>query len=85
MEFSEDQVRKLGVDLYNLLVSLLSGEALTVVRGVAGGYGWEAWQKLAARYDPKTPARALMAMMTVMQSRKVKDVRDTQGQWRNGR
>ena len=54
-------------------------EALTVVRGVAGGNGWHAWQQLVIRYNPKTPARALMAMMVVMQPRKVKVVREPQG------
>ena len=61
------------------MVLMTTGEALTVVRGVAGGNGWHAWQQLVIRYNPKTPARALMAMMAVMQPRKVKDVRELQG------
>ncbi len=69
----------MGAEIYNLLVLMVTGEALTVVRGVAGGNGWQAWQQLAIRYNPKTPARALMAMMEVMQPRKVKDVREKQG------
>ena len=28
------------------------------------------------RYDPRTPAKSLMAMMHVMQPKKIKDVRD---------
>ena len=78
VDVSEDHVTKIGAELYSLLVSLLSDEALMVVRGVVGGNGWEAWQKLAARFDPRTPARALRAMMLVMQPKKVKDVREMQ-------
>ena len=34
---------------------------------------------MAKRFDPKTPARALRAMMVVMQPKRVKDVRELQG------
>ena len=78
VDVSDDHVSKMGAEVYGLLVSLVSGEALMVVRGVAGGNGWEAWHRLASRYDPKTPARALRAMMAVMQPKKVKDVREMQ-------
>ena len=78
VDVSEDPVTKMGAELYSLLVSLLSGEALMVVRGVVGGNGWEAWQKLAARFDPRTPARALRAMMLVMQPKRVKEAREMQ-------
>ena len=71
-----DMVDKLGAELYSTLTSLVSGEALMMVRGVPHGDGWKAWSKLFNRYNPKTPARALMAMMAVMNPRKVKDVRD---------
>ena len=39
---SEEEVKKMGAELYGLIVALVTGEALTVVRGVAGGNGWEA-------------------------------------------
>ena len=42
VDVSEDQVTKIGAELYSLLVSLLSGEALMVVRGMVGGNGWKA-------------------------------------------
>ena len=38
--------------------------------------GWVAWSKLFNRFDPKTPAKALMALMAVMTPKRVKDVRD---------
>ena len=76
---NDQQVEQMGAELYGLMVLMTTGEALTVVRWVAGGSGWQAWQQLVIRYNPKTPARALMAMMAVMQPRKVRDVRELQG------
>ena len=52
LEYVDGEVDRMGAELYNLLVSLTSGEALLIVRGVGGNNGWEAWSKLAARYDP---------------------------------
>ena len=66
----------MGAELYAVLSSVTMGEAMTVVRAVANGNGWEAWSRLVNRFDPRTPAKALMAMMGVMQPRKVKDVRE---------
>jgi hypothetical protein len=71
-----DDVKKLGAELYAVLSSMVSGDAMAVVRGVASGDGWDAWSRLFNRFDPRTPAKALMAMMAVMQPKKVKDVRD---------
>ena len=76
-DVEDDDRIKMSAELYSLIVTLVSGEALTVVRGVAGN-GWEAWHKLQIRFDPKTPARALRMMMGVMQPKKVKDVRELQ-------
>ena len=76
---NDQQVEQMGAEPYGLTVLMTTWEALTVVRGVAGGNGWHAWQQLVIRCNPKTPARALMAMMAVMQPRKVKDVRELQG------
>ena len=76
---NDHQVDQMSAELYGTWVLMTTGEALTVVRGVAGGNGWHAWQQLVVRYNPKTPARALVAMMSVMQPRKVKDVRELQG------
>ena len=67
---NEEEVKKMGAELYGLSVSLVTGGALTVVRGVAGGSGWETWHLLSARFDPITPARALRIMMTSIQPKK---------------
>ena len=49
---------------------------MTIVRGVPVGEGWLAWNKIVSRFDPKTPAKALLAMMAATQPKKVRDIRD---------
>jgi hypothetical protein len=71
----KDMVDKIGAELYSALTGLL-GEPLTFVRGIAHGDGWRAWHKLYHRYNPRTPARALVAVMGAMSPKKVKDIRD---------
>ncbi len=61
---------KYGLELYAALTSLVTGDAMGVVRGVTNGDGLEAWSKLFNRLDPRTPARSLMAMMAVMQPKR---------------
>ena len=63
---------RLGGELYANLCQLLSGESLTILQSVGDGNGWAAWWRLARRFDPRTPARALRAMMLAMQPKKVK-------------
>ena len=74
--WNDAEIVRYGAELYAVLSSLVTGDAMAVVRGVANGSGWEAWSKLFNRFDPRTPAKALMAMMSVMQPKKVKDVRE---------
>jgi hypothetical protein len=73
------QVERLGAEIYAMLSTLVLGEALTTVRGILTGDGWLAWSKLCSRFDPRTPAKALMAMLNVMNPKKVKDVRHLSG------
>jgi hypothetical protein len=75
-DWQGEEITKYGAELYAVLSSIVSGDAMTVVRGVASGSGWEAWSRLFNRFDPRTPAKSLMAMMAVMQPKKVKDMRD---------
>ena len=42
MDETEEVVDKLGSQLYSVLTSLVSGEALMIVRGVPHGDGWKA-------------------------------------------
>ncbi len=66
-DWQGEEITKYGAELYAVLSSIVSGDAMTVVRGVASGSGWEAWSRLSNRFDPRTPAKSLMAMMAVMQ------------------
>jgi hypothetical protein len=75
----KQQVEKVGSELYAMLSSLVSGEAMTVLRGVLTGDGWLAWAKLNARFDPRTPAKALISMLAVMSPKKVKEIRFLSG------
>jgi hypothetical protein len=73
------QVEGVGSELYATLSSLVGGEAMTVLRGVMSGDGWLAWSRLNARFDPRTPAKALMSMLAVMNPKKIKEVRHLSG------
>ena len=46
VEWKRDEVEKAGAEIYAALSSLTVGEAMTVVRGVPSGNGWEAWSRL---------------------------------------
>ena len=65
-----------GGEVYANLSQLVSGESMTILQSVGTGNGWAAWWRLARRFDPRTPARALRAMMLAMQPKKVKDIRE---------
>ena len=75
-DWTDEEATKGGQEIYAVLSSLVSGDAMTVVRGITNGNGWEAWSRLHSRFDPKTPAKALMMMMGVFQTKKVKDSRE---------
>ena len=62
-----------GVDLFDTLVALTSGEALTIVRGTDKMNGFYAWKRLMERFNPNTPAKALALMMEVMQPKRLSD------------
>ena len=62
-----------GSELFDTLVNLTSGEALTVVRGSPDMNGFMAWRLLVERFNPNTPAKALAMMMEVMNPKKPTD------------
>jgi hypothetical protein len=76
LEYDQDMLDKIGAEMYSVLTGLLIGEPLTLIRGIPHGDGWRAWHKLYHRYNPRTPARALVAVMGAMSPKKVKDIRD---------
>ena len=75
-DWTDDEATRGGQEVYAALSALVTGDAMTVVRSVTNGNGWEAWSRLHSRFDPRTPAKALMMMMAVLQTRKVKDSRE---------
>ena len=62
-----------GAEFYDLLCSLTSGEALTIVRAETSMNGFLAWNGLYKRFNPIEPAKALAVMMEVMNPPKVSD------------
>ena len=62
-----------GSELFDTLVALTSGEALTIVRGTDKMNGFFAWKRLVERFNPNTPAKALALMMEVMQPKHISD------------
>eukprot|EP00972_Heterocapsa_arctica_P009223 1359857-Heterocapsa_arctica.AAC.1 len=43
--------------LYGILVQVLNGRALSILKLVPPGGGFEAWRRLVAEYEPETPLR----------------------------
>ena len=79
LEIKRDVKDKFGSELYGVLCSLTAGEANVVVRSVlqkgAGYCGFAALCLLSQRFNPKTPARILQFLTTVLNPPLVKDVR----------
>ncbi len=75
-EWDAAETTRFARELYASLSALVAGEAMVVVRGVTNGNGWEAWSELHDRFDPRTPAKSLMALMAVMQTKKIMDGRE---------
>ena len=62
--------------LYNRLVHLLSGPALTLHQSVTSENGLEVWRLLRKRYDPKTTLRNLQLWLKIMNPGQVKRSQD---------
>ena len=79
MVLDEEMKDKYGSELFGVLCSLTSGEANVVVRSIlqkgAGYCGFAALCVLSQRFNPKTPARILQFLTTVLNPPAVKDVR----------
>ena len=60
-----------GAELFHVLCGLTTGDSNEVVRGVAsklgmGRCGFAAYYALSFRFNPKTPARTLQCIFTVI-------------------
>ena len=71
-----DEVAALSAELFDLLCQTCSGEAMTVVRGVEGCFGFVAWQRLCKKFNPKTMARAIRLMAEVCSPTRVKELHE---------
>ena len=69
------EIGKACGELYQHLCLWTTGEANTIVRGVREKDGFIAWRRLLTKFAPRTAARRLQAMMTIMRPSKAKDVR----------
>jgi len=76
---NEETREKHGPELFTVLCGLTSGEASSVVRGILSKHnmrcGFAAYFMLSVRFNPKTPARALQFLHTVVNPTPIKDVR----------
>ena len=74
-----DVKKKFSAELFGVLCALTSGEANVVVRSIiqkgAGYCGFAALCALSQRFNPKTPARILQFLSTVLNPPSIKDVR----------
>ncbi len=62
----DEKVETICAELFSILTTLMSGQPLTLIKGEKHGDGWQAFNHLFDRYNPRTPARALMAMRAAM-------------------
>ena len=76
---SDELCQKHGAELFGVLCSLTGGDANGVVRGILAKHnmrcGFAAYFMLNVRFNPKTPARALQFLHTVVNPNPIKDVR----------
>ncbi len=52
-DWTDDEAPKSGHEVYAALSALVTGDAMTVVRSVTNGNGWEAWSRF---HSDSTPA-----------------------------
>jgi hypothetical protein len=71
---NDDHLQRLASEMYDVLCSVTTGEAMTIVRAETTMNGFMAWKALYARFNPMTPARTLALLMEVMSPPRHKDV-----------
>ena len=73
-----DQAEKLSNELFNIISTMVQGEALQVLHNCDYN-GAEAWRRLSRRYSPSTPLRAMQLMLQVVNPGKAKNVKEIPG------
>ena len=74
-DVQNETLKKLDSALYDQLTQMTEGEPLSIIQGVEDMSGLTSRRLLFKRFNPKTPARRMRAMMSVMQPQRVKDFR----------
>ena len=64
--------------LFDILCQHVDGDALMILKSVVGCRGFEAWQRLHRKYNPKTLARGLRLLMAVVNLGSLKNVGDVE-------
>ena len=66
---------KLSGELFNLLTTMMVGEPLQLLHNCDFN-GLEAWRRLAKRYSPSTPLRAMQLMLQIVSPEKAKSLKE---------
>ena len=84
-ESEVDEVNELAAEmevhsgeLYDVLCQFCRGEALGIVKAAIDMHGFEAWQKLHMKYNPRTMARGVRMLGEVVSPAKVRELQDIQ-------
>ena len=73
-EFAGLDVKKYSAEIYDILCQAVSGDPLQAVRSVDDMEGLKAWGKLAAKYSPRSMARAVRLVGQVTNPTKITDL-----------
>ena len=75
VNFEQRTMEKLSSELYDVLFMMTSGEAVALVQSVPDLDGLAAWQKLHRNYNPRTLARVMQRIMSVVTPPRLSDVK----------
>ena len=74
LTMAKEEVQKMSGEHYNILSQYCTGEALTIVMGVATNF--VAWQRLHKKFSPKTMARVISLMTEVAIPKAVRELQE---------
>ena len=72
-------IEERSAELYDVLCQHLTGEPLMILRSVQDMHGFETWQRLHRKYNPRTMARGLRMLTEVIQPPRAKNLSDIEG------
>ena len=71
----DDQASKLSNELFNIMSTMVSGEALQLMHN-CNFNGAETWRRLSKRYSPSTPLSAMQLMLQIANPGKAKNMKE---------